>query len=178
MYISWSFGNWLTGRNQQFNCCWLHYVSQGIKWWRIWKRKRVGWGWNRSRRIIREREREWRKGEEGKIGGGDRGSYWEGKDEREGEGKGRGIYIVPWALKFGHFDLAGIRVTALVQLILFQIVKNNITLFDLRFWSQIYLDAQLRNMIDVPWVNKNNSKITPIILTFWLKSQSFDTHCR
>ena len=34
----------------------------------------------------------------------------------EGEEKDKGIYIVPFALRFGHYDLAGIRLTGLVIL--------------------------------------------------------------
>ena len=44
--------------------------------------------------------------------GGYRERYWEGKNR--GRGNGKGIYTVPFPLRFGHFDLAGIRLTALV----------------------------------------------------------------
>ena len=44
--------------------------------------------------------------------GGYRERYWEGKNR--GRGNGKGIYTVPFALKFGHYDLAAIRLTALV----------------------------------------------------------------
>ena len=48
----------------------------------------------------------------GRDRGGDRGKYWEGEDQ--GEKNCRGIYTLPFALRVGHYDLAGIRLTALV----------------------------------------------------------------
>ena len=37
-----------------------------------------------------------------------------GREKIRGRGNGRGIYTVPFALRFGHYDLVGIRLTALV----------------------------------------------------------------
>ena len=44
----------------------------------------------------------------------DRGRYWEAEDECQGDEKGRGICIVPFALRFGHSHFAGIRLDVLV----------------------------------------------------------------
>ena len=43
----------------------------------------------------------------------ERGRWWQG--EVEGVGDRRGIYIVPYTLTFGHYGLAGIRLTALME---------------------------------------------------------------
>ena len=58
-------------------------------------------------------QREGRKGEEREW------RMWEGRRWWQGEdavGDRRGIYIVPYTLTFGHYDLAGIRLTALMEL--------------------------------------------------------------
>ena len=38
-----------------------------------------------------------------------------GREKIRGRGNGRGIYTVPFALRYGHYDLAGIRLTSLVN---------------------------------------------------------------
>ena len=37
-----------------------------------------------------------------------------GRENIKGRGNRRGFYTVPFSLRFGHYDLAGIRLTALV----------------------------------------------------------------
>ena len=58
----------------------------------------------------REGRREGKKGREGRM--------WEtgrcGQGEVEGEGDGIGIYVVPFTLTFGHYDLVSISLTTLV----------------------------------------------------------------